>query len=97
MTSKQRAQLRGQANKLEAILHIGKQGVTPETVQSLDEALEARELVKITVLQNCPEEPDHAAATLAGRTRAEVVQVIGRKATLYRKSKESTGPKANPR
>jgi RNA-binding protein len=88
MTSKQRAHLRGLANKLEAILHIGKQGVTPEIAQALDEALEARELVKVAVLQNCPEEPADAAITLAGRTRAEAVQVIGRKVTLYRKAKE---------
>jgi RNA-binding protein len=88
MTTKTRAYLRGLANKTETILHIGKQGVTPDVVGALDEALEARELVKIAVLQNSPEEPRDAAVTLAGRTRSDVVQVIGRKVTLYRKSKE---------
>jgi RNA-binding protein len=90
MTTKTRAYLRGLANKTEAILHIGKQGVTPDVVGALDEALEARELVKVAVLQNSPEEPKDAAVTLAGRTRSDVVQVIGRKVTLYRKSKAQT-------
>jgi RNA-binding protein len=88
MTSKQRAYLRGLANKMEPVLQIGKQGVTPETVRAADEVLESRELVKISVLQNCETDPGDAAVTLAGRTRAEVVQVIGKKIVLYRTAKE---------
>ncbi len=88
MTSKQRAYLRGLANNIEPVLHIGKQGVTPEMAAALDEALEARELIKIAVLQNCDENPRDAAETLAGRTRSEVVQVIGKKLVLYRRAKE---------
>ncbi len=89
MTSKQRAYLRKLANTAEPVLHIGKQGVTPETVNALDEALNARELIKIAVLQSCGEEPKEAAVTLAGRTRSEVVQVIGKKLVLYRRAKEN--------
>ncbi len=88
MTSKQRAYLRGLANAAQPVLHIGKQGVTPETVKALDEVLKARELVKISVLQSCEEETAEVAATLAGRTRSEVVQVIGKKLVLYRKPKD---------
>ncbi|MDR1664269.1 MAG: ribosome assembly RNA-binding protein YhbY [Clostridiales bacterium] len=91
LTGKQRAYLRGLANGIEPVLQIGKQGVTPETVDSLNEVLEARELVKAAVLQNCDEEPRSVAETLAGRARAEIVQVIGRKIVLYRRSKEKQG------
>lgn len=87
MTSKQRAYLRALANPMESIVSIGKQGVTPESVAGLDEALEARELVKATILPNCEIPPREAAELLAGRARAEVVQVIGRKVVLYRRAK----------
>ena len=85
--SKQRAALRAMANNLEPVAQVGKQGATPEQVKSLDEALEARELIKVAVLKNCAQAPKDVAETLAGRTRAEVVQVIGNKFVLYRKSK----------
>jgi len=88
MTSKQRAYLRSQANRLEAIMQIGKQGVTPEIITSLEEALEARELVKISVLPNCEEEIDKVAEMLSERSRSECVQVIGKKIVLYKRSKE---------
>lgn len=87
MTSKQRAYLRGLANALDPIFQIGKLGVTPEMVISVDEALEARELIKVTVLANCDIEPRDVAERLAGRARAECVQVIGKKVVLYRRSK----------
>jgi len=91
LTGKQRAVLRAMANGLEPIAQVGKQGATPEQVQSLDEALEARELIKIAVLRNCADAPNAVAETLAGRTRAEVVQVIGNKFVLYRKSRTKPG------
>jgi len=87
LTSRQRASLRAMANNLEPVAQVGRQGVTPEQVRSLDEALEARELIKLTVLKNCPDEPESVAETLAGRTRSEAVQVIGNKIVLYRKSR----------
>ena len=79
MTSKQRAYLRGLSSTIEPILQIGKSSLTPEFTASVDEALAARELIKITVLKNCLDEPSAIAQMLAERTRSQVVQVIGRK------------------
>ncbi len=87
LTSKQRAYLRGMANTIEPIAQIGKSGASPEQIHSLDEALEARELIKISVLENCADDARTVADLLGGRTRAEVVQVIGRKIVLFRQSK----------
>ena len=78
MTSKQRAYLRKLAQKLDPVVQIGKGGVTPEVVASVNEVLEARELIKATVLDNCFEEVRDVANTVGERARAEVVQVIGR-------------------
>lgn len=86
MTSKQRAYLKGLAMKMEPIFQVGKSSVTPELVQALDNALEARELIKITVLNNCMDDPREIAETIAGRTRSQVVQVIGKKIVLYRQA-----------
>ena len=87
MTSKQRAYLKSLAMKTEPILQLGKGGVTPENTASVDEALAARELIKISVLKNCMEDPRQMAETLAERTHSQVVQVIGRKIVLYREGK----------
>lgn len=89
MTSKQRAQLRSMANTLQPLYQIGKAGVTPAVTEQLDAALEARELIKITVLETAPESPKDTMETLAARLRAEPVQCIGKKLTLYRRSKEN--------
>lgn len=88
MTSKQRAYLKGLAMNLTPILQMGKGGVTPENTASVEEALEARELIKISVLQNCQEDPKEIAETLAERTHASVVQIIGKKIVLYRPGKK---------
>lgn len=88
MTSKQRAFLRKMATKIEPVVSIGKNGATPEVVKSCDEALEARELIKCTVLDNCFDEVKDVAYTCGERSRAEVVQVIGRKFVLYRANKD---------
>lgn len=87
MTSKQRAYLKGLAMTMEPILQIGKSSVTPELVMAVDEALEARELIKLHMLKNCFEDCNAVAQTLAERTRSQVVQVIGKKIVLYRESK----------
>lgn len=89
MTSKQRAQLRSMANTLQPLYQIGKAGVTPAVTEQLDAALEARELIKITVLETAPESPKDTIETLAARLRAEPVQCIGKKLTLYRRSKDN--------
>ena len=87
LTSKQRAQLRGLANGLETILQIGKDGVGENLVKQVNDALEARELIKGRVLDNNLElDARTAAQILAKATRSEVVQVIGSKFVLYRES-----------
>lgn len=88
MTSKQRSYLKGLAMTIEPIFQIGKASLTPEVTQAVSEALEARELVKITVLKNCLDDGRSIAEVLAERTHSQVVQVIGRKIVLYRPAKE---------
>ncbi len=88
LTSKQRAYLNSLATNTESILSLGKSSLTPEFTQSVSEALDARELVKITVLKSCTEDLHTLADTLADRTQSEVVQVIGRKIILYKEGKE---------
>ena len=88
ITSKQRAYLKGLAMTMDPTLQLGKGGLTPENTASVDEALAARELIKINVLQNCLEDSRQMAETLAERTRSQVVQVIGRKIVLYREGKD---------
>ena len=88
MSSKQRAYLKGLAMKLDPIFQIGKSSLTPEVTQAVSEALEARELVKITVLKNCLDDGSSIADVLAERTQSQVVQVIGRKIVLYRPAKD---------
>ncbi len=89
LNSKERAYLRGLANKTECIIQVGKGGSSPEVVEALNEALEKRELVKITLLNNCFEDIKEVASVLSERTRSEVVQVIGKKIVFYRKSKSN--------
>ena len=88
MTSKQRSYLKGLAMNLDPIFQIGKSSLTPEVTQAVSEALEARELVKITVLKNCLDDGREIAAILAERTHSEVVQVIGKKIVLYKQAKD---------
>ncbi len=88
MTSKQRAYLKGLAMNVRPVLQIGKSGITPEVVTAASEALEAQELIKVNVLQNCLFDLHELAETLAGRTRSQVVQVIGRKIVIYRPGKD---------
>ena len=87
-TSKQRAYLKSLAMTMDPIFQIGKNSLTPELTAAVDEALAARELIKISVLQNCLDDPHELAAVVAERTHAEVVQVIGRKIVLYREGKD---------
>lgn len=86
LTSKQRAQLRSLANELDAIVHIGKDGIGPNLAKQADDALEARELIKGRVLENSPLSPREGAEELARATRSQVVQVIGSKFVLYRET-----------
>ena len=73
---------------MDPILQIGKGSLTPEYITSVREALDARELIKISVLQNCLDDPKEMAQVMAERTHSQVVQVIGRKIVLYKEGKD---------
>ena len=89
MTSKQRAYLKSLAMTMDPIFQIGKASLTPENTKAIAEALEARELIKISVLQNCMDDPKELAQMVAERTKSQVVQVIGKKIVLYKEGKEN--------
>lgn len=88
LTSKQRAYLKSLAMVQDAILYLGKASLTPENTKSVDEALAARELIKIGVQKNCDDDPRELAELIAERTHSTIVQVIGRKIVLYRPGKD---------
>ncbi|MCI8354646.1 MAG: ribosome assembly RNA-binding protein YhbY [Lachnospiraceae bacterium] len=88
MTSKQRAYLKGLAMNIEPVFQIGKSGLTPEVTEAVSEAFNTRELIKLAVLKNCMEDPVQIADMLSGRTKSQVVQVIGKKIVLYKESKD---------
>ena len=89
MTSKQRAYLRGLANTLDPIFQIGKGGINEAMLQQIDEALEKRELIKVTLLQTAEEQTRDACDEIAGALGAEPVQCIGRRFVIYRQSQEN--------
>lgn len=88
MTTKQRAYLKGLAMNIDPIFQIGKSSMTPGLTQAISEALDARELIKISVLQNCADDPRELAELVAERTRSQIVQVIGKKIVLYKEGKD---------
>lgn len=88
MTSKQRAYLKSLAMKEDTIIHIGKSSLTEEIIIALSEALEARELIKISVLKNCESDAKSISEAIEKHTDSEVVQVIGRKIILYKQAYE---------
>ena len=88
MTSKQRAYLKSLAMKIDPIFRIGKDSISPELIEGVREAIDARELIKIAVLQNCMDDPKEVAQTLAERTRSEVLQLIGKNIVLYKESRD---------
>ena len=87
MTSKQRSYLKGLAMTMDPIFQVGKASMNPGLTEAIAEALEARELIKISVLQNCMEDPRQMAEVLAERNRTQLVQVIGKQIVLYSKGK----------
>lgn len=90
MTSKQRAYLRSLANSVTAILQIGKNGINNNLIKQVDDALEARELIKVSVLETAPEEKRILAEELASSTNSILVQIVGNKITLYRARKKNS-------
>ena len=87
-TSKQRAYLRSLASNEPTIMQIGKDGINDNLIKSVSDALEARELIKLSVLENCGLSPIEAADGLASATDSAVVCTIGRKLVLYRESEK---------
>ena len=90
MTSKQRAYLRGLANGLDAIFQIGKGGISENLIKQLDDALEARELIKISVLETAPADVKSLGNEIADNTNSTLVQTVGNKITLYRARKKDS-------
>lgn len=89
ITTKQRAYLRSLANGIDTIMQIGKGGLTENLVKTVSDALEARELVKLSVLETAPMTPKECMAELTEALGCEAVQVIGRRVVLYRESVEN--------
>ncbi len=89
MTGKQRAGLRAMANTLDAIIYIGKEGITDGTIKEVYDALEARELIKGCVQQGAPVTAKEALTVLCEKTGAEPIQFIGRRFVMYRPSREN--------
>ena len=90
MTSKQRAYLRGLANKIDAIFQVGKNGISDNLIMQVNDALEARELIKLNVLATSPEDIQEIANTLSEATNSVLVQTVGNKRTLYRARKKNS-------
>ena len=88
LKSSQRAKLRAMANGLDPVVIIGKEGLGDNFVQAVDEALEARELIKLKLLETAPVTVREAADFAAERTNSDVVQVIGTRFVLYRRRKK---------
>ncbi|MBP9995898.1 MAG: ribosome assembly RNA-binding protein YhbY [Lachnospiraceae bacterium] len=89
MNSKQRAYLKGLAMNIEPIFQVGKSSITPEYTEAIREAFNKKELIKLSVLKNCMDDPREIATVLADRTGSEVVQVIGKKIVLYKANKDN--------
>ena len=86
LTGKQKSFLRSMGQKLEPVVMMGKEGVTPTVVQAAQEAIKKREVIKVRVLQNCMEEPEDAITMLAERADVNLVQIIGRNGLLFKRN-----------
>ena len=89
MNSKQRAYLSSLASTIDPIFQIGKASLTPEIIEALDAAIENRELIKVSVLKNCIDDPKEIANVIAERTHSTVGKVIGKKMIFYRQAKKN--------
>ncbi|MEH7443143.1 ribosome assembly RNA-binding protein YhbY [Bacillus sp. JJ1122] len=89
LTGKQKRFLRSKAHHLNPIFQVGKGGVNENMVKQIDEVLEARELIKVSILQNCEDDRDTVAEQLSRGAKAELVQVIGNTIVLYKESREN--------
>lgn len=89
LTGKQKRFLRSKAHHLDPIFQVGKGGVNENMIKQIDEVLEARELIKVSILQNCDEDRNTVADQLSRGAKAELVQVIGNTIVLYKESREN--------
>jgi RNA-binding protein len=89
LTGKQKRHLRSLAHHLKPIFQVGKAGVNENLIQQINEALEKRELIKVSILQNCFEDKDEVAQALAEGSESELVQLIGHTIVLYKESEEN--------
>lgn len=88
LTSKQRAFIKKKAHDLEPLVRVGKDGVTENLIQSILEAIDSREMLKVKILQNCEKEKEEVLEELSARTEFEVVGLIGRTIILYKENKD---------
>ncbi len=89
MTSKQRSYLKSLASTLDPVFQVGKSSLTPEVTAAIEECFNTKELIKVSVLKNCLDDPKEIAQMVAERTHSQVVQVIGRKFILYKPDKKN--------
>ncbi|WP_312093298.1 ribosome assembly RNA-binding protein YhbY [Niallia sp.] len=89
LRGKQKRFLRAKAHHLSPIFQVGKGGVNENMIKQISEALEVRELLKISILQNCDEDKDTVASELVNGTKSELVQIIGNTIVLYKESREN--------
>lgn len=89
LTGKQKRFLRSEAHHLKAIFQVGKDGVSENMIEQLNDVLEKRELIKIHVLQNCLDDKESVAEQIADGTGAHIVQIIGNQIVLYKESEEN--------
>ncbi|MBC1233371.1 ribosome assembly RNA-binding protein YhbY [Listeria booriae] len=87
LTNVQKRFLRKEAHDIDAIFQVGKGGVSPNLIKQVAEALEVRELIKISILQNCDEPKEEVAEMISSRSGSELVQLIGRTIILYKESR----------
>ena len=90
MNSKQRAFLRSLANNITSIFQVGKNGISENLIKQVDDALEARELIKLNVLETSPNDIEEVANSIAEKTNSTLVQIMGNKITLYRARKKDS-------
>ena len=90
MNSKQRAFLRSLANNITSIFQVGKNGISENLIKQVDDALEARELIKLNVLETSPDDIEEVANSIAEKTNCTLVQIMGNKITLYRARKKDS-------
>lgn len=88
LTGKQKRYLRSLAHHLNPIFQVGKGGVNDNLIKQVDETLEVRELIKVSILNNCGEDKNEVAEAIAQGSGAEVVQIIGSTIVLYKESQE---------